>query len=241
MPPRAAVLPEPAAEAVAPLPKLPARKKARSIAPTDVLAPLQTGPVLKAVDFLEALPAQRGVDELRHALQQWRAAGTVAHKHEQRRQLRQVAADLGMPLPRDVVDDSTNVSRAIADGFTARVSALRTFVVSSASAMPGRMAATAAVAAQVATRGSGAGEPAGGSDALAGVSAPKGDSDSERSDGGDNRAEKASAGISLAVERVVVAGAGPEAEARGAKRGPLPDLPRLNCQRARLQKIVLHQ
>ena len=73
--PRAAVLPEPAVDAVAPLPKsapeaaaalpesakeaaavqtapeepeLPACKKARSV-PADVLAPLQTGPVLKAV------------------------------------------------------------------------------------------------------------------------------------------------------------------------------------------------
>ena len=46
----------------------PACKKARS-EPTDVLAPLQTGPVLKAVDYLETLAAQPRVDQCRHALQ----------------------------------------------------------------------------------------------------------------------------------------------------------------------------
>ena len=171
--PRAAVLPEPAATMLAELPgpvvvlpepaaEHPAHKKARSIAPTDVLAPLQTVPVLKAVEYLEALPAQHGVDQLRHVLQQWRAVGTLGNKDEQRRQLRQVAADLGIPLPRGVAEDLTKVSQSIADGFTAKVSALRTFVVSSAGAMAGRKAATAVVAAQVATRDSGAGEPAGG-------------------------------------------------------------------------------
>ena len=248
-PAQAAVLPELKAEAAAPLPKstpdtaaalpesvteaasvqtasdkpeFPVHKKARSIAPADMLAFLQTGPMLKAVDFLEALPAQSGVIQLRHVLHQWRAVGTLANKDEQRRQLRQVAADLGIPLPRGVCDDSTRVSRAIADGFTARVSALRTFVVSSAGAMPGRMAATAAVAAQVATRGSGAGEPAGGSEGLAEDSAPKGEHDSEWPDGGDSCADRASVGISMAVERVAVAGAGPVQETRGVKRGPLP-------------------
>ena len=34
--------------------------------------------------------------------------------------------------------------------------------------------------------------------------------------------KKANVGISVAVESVVVAGAGPVAEARGVKRGPLP-------------------
>ena len=39
----------------------------------------------------------------------------------------------------------------------------------------------------------------------------------KRADGGNNCVEKASAGIGLAAERVVVAGASPVAEARGAK------------------------
>ena len=94
----AAVLPEPAAEALELLPTstpeaaavlpdivteaaivqtapeepdFPPHKKARSLVPTDVLAPLQTGPVLKAVDFLEAMPARRGLVRLHHVLQQW--------------------------------------------------------------------------------------------------------------------------------------------------------------------------
>ena len=145
----AAARPESAAEAVAvppallapDEPELPACKRARSVS-TDVLPPLQTGPVLKAVWGLETLPAQHGVDQLRHVLQQWRAAGALVDKDAQRNQLRQVAAELGVPLRRGVQHDSGDVSRAIADGFTARVSALRTFVVSSASAVSGSMTAT---------------------------------------------------------------------------------------------------
>jgi hypothetical protein len=76
-----------------------------------------------------------------------------------------------------------------------------------------RKAASAVVAAQVATRDSGAGEPAGGSDAPAGVSTPKGENASERSDGGDK----------VAVET------------RGTKRGkPLPR----SVGRAKTQKVV---
>ena len=212
--------------------ELPACKKARSV-PADVLAPLQTGPVLKAEEYLQTLPAQRGVDQLRYVLQQWRAAGTLADKHAQLNQLRRVAAELGVPLSRGVSNDSGTVSRAIADGFTDRVSALRTFVESSAGATPGRMAATAIVAAQVATRGSGAGELAGGREALAESGASKGEHDSEKSDGGDNLAENARVGFSLTAEPVVGIGAGPVAEARGAKRGPLPRLgSRTNRQKA---------
>ena len=86
-------------------PELPACKRARSV-PTDVLAPLQTGPVLKAVDDLETLPAQHCVDQLRHVLQQWQAADAVVDKHAQRSQLRLVVTKLGIPLPPGVVNDS---------------------------------------------------------------------------------------------------------------------------------------
>ena len=138
------------------------------------LAPLQTRPVLKAVDYLETLPAQRHVDQLRHVLLQWRAADAVVNSHAQRSQLRQVAAELGIPLPRGVLNDCSKVSHTIAEFFTARVSALRTFVVSSAAAMSGDIAATAAVAAQAAARGSGAGDSGVGSYAVVGSSVPKG-------------------------------------------------------------------
>ena len=120
--------------------------------PTDVLAPLQTGPVLKAVEYLETLPAQHGVDQLREVLQQWRSAGIVMDKQAQRSQLRQVAAELGVSVSRAMADDPRKVSHAIADGLIARVSALRMFVVPRNAEASGSMAATAAVAAQAAAR-----------------------------------------------------------------------------------------
>ena len=134
MSPRAAVPPEPAVEMVAVLqepaaeaavarqesaanavvvppallapeePDFPACKRARSVS-TDVLAPLQTGPVLKALSYLDTLPNQHGVDQLRHVLQKWRAAGALVDKHAQRNQLWQVAAELGVPLRREVQYD----------------------------------------------------------------------------------------------------------------------------------------
>ena len=100
----AAALPEPAPEAVAvppvlPVlgePGLPACKKARLV-PTNVLALLQTGQMLKAMAaYLETLQAQRGIDKLRCALQQWRAAATVVDQHAERSELRQgVATEAG--------------------------------------------------------------------------------------------------------------------------------------------------
>ena len=177
----AAALPELAAEAVAVPPALPVLeepefvpcKKARLV-PTDVLGPLQTGQTIKAMAYLETLPAQHRADRLHLVLQQWRIAGAGVDKDAQRSQLRQVAAELGIPLSRGVLNYCSKVSHTIAEFFTARVSALRTFVVSSAAAMSGDMAATAAVAAQAAARGSGAGDPAVGSYAVVGSSVPKG-------------------------------------------------------------------
>ena len=69
--------------------------------------------MLKAEDYLQALPAQRGVDQLHHVLQQWRAAGTLADKHAHRNQLRQVAAELGVPLIRGERDDPGTVSSVL--------------------------------------------------------------------------------------------------------------------------------
>lgn len=101
-----------------------ARKVARTD-PGNALEFLDGAEVRKASAYLETLPADARVDELRNLLELWRAVREQTTFRGQRNYLRQVARSSKIIVPKKDVSSPYLVSGKISEAFVERVSALR--------------------------------------------------------------------------------------------------------------------
>ena len=146
------------------LPEPETADKSVSEAADDVFLSLQAKPVVEAIAILDTLPAGQRVNQLRDLLLQWRAAADPVQGRK-RPYLRQLAAQFGIPLSRNIREHQS-ILRAIGENFIARVSALRVLRPGTGSGVSATVAVkgclpgtTEGISAAAAARGDGAGEP----------------------------------------------------------------------------------